>query len=158
MKKEPDKKETPSVKNKLEGGAKELVLFDKEGVRINVRVYKDGWVKVENLNVRKDFDNTIDAWNFLVRNEYTLSREELTFPEKINIGDEAKMKLNGKEYTIKHIYNKDNKWGAYRIYENGKQIMMSDYGAGYKHHGYGFDRSEQAYAGVKRFLKTGKLK
>lgn len=144
--------------NKLEGGEKELELFDKDGGQLNVRVYKDGGVKVEGLNVRKDFDNTTEAWNFLVRNGYTRSEEELEFPKKIDIGTEATVKVNGKEYIVKHQYNKDDKYGKYRVYENGKQIMISDYGAGSKFHGYDFDRSDKAYEGVKRFLKTGKLK
>lgn len=66
--------------------------------------------------------------------------------------------MNGKEYIVKHQYDKDDKYGKYRIYENGKQIMISDYGVGSKFHGYDFDRPDRAYEGVKRFLKTRKLK
>lgn len=79
-------------------------------------------------------------------------------PKKIDIGTEATVKVNGKEYIVKHQCNKDDKYGKYRIYENDKQMMISDYGVGSKFHGYDFDRSDKAYEGVKRFLKTGKLK
>ena len=66
--------------------------------------------------------------------------------------------MNGKEYTVKHQYDKDDKYGKYRIDENGKQIMIPDYGVGAKFHGYDFDRPDRAYESVKRFLKTRKLK
>lgn len=73
----PVKEKRPTTAaNKLEGSEKEQELFDKDGDQLNVRVYKDGGVKVEGLNVRKDFDNITEAWNFLVRNGYTRSEEE----------------------------------------------------------------------------------
>lgn len=128
-------KEKEGEKNKLEGGEKELELFNKDGDQLNIRVYKDGGVKVEGLNVRKDFDNTTEAWNFLVRNGYTTSKKETTpkgnpviKPEKVtpkNVTDQLKVgdhvMYNGKEMILTRI-SKDGR------FQNGIEMKFAKEG------------------------------
>lgn len=128
-------KEKEGEKNKLEGGEKELELFNKDGDQLNIRVYKDGGVKVEGLNVRKDFDNTTEAWNFLVRNGYTTSKKETTpkgnrfiKPEKVtpkNVTDQLKVGdhviYNGKEMILTRI-SKDGR------FQNGIEMKFVNEG------------------------------
>lgn len=128
-------KEKEGEKNKLEGGEKELELFNKDGDQLNIRVYKDGGVKVEGLNVRKDFDSKTEAWNFLVRNGYTTSKKETTpkgnpviKPEKItpkNITDQLKVgdhvMYNGKEMILTRI-SKDGR------FQNGIEMKFAKEG------------------------------
>ena len=97
--KEKTSEKDESKGNKLDGGAKELELFNKDGDQLNVRVYKDGGVKVEGMNVREDFDNTTQAWNFLLKHGYTQSekrsdKNEGKFEDKG--GGKFELKIPGK--------------------------------------------------------------
>ena len=80
------------------------------------------------------------------------------FPQKIAANTSAKVKIDDKEYTIQHQYDKDEEYGRYRILQNNKQIEIIDYGTGAKFHGYDFDNSAKAYEGLKKYLTTGKKK
>ena len=62
------------------------------------------------------------------------------------------IKKNGKEFTIKHLYDEDDKYGKFIVKENGKQVKVVDYGEGHKFHGYNFDKERKAYAKIKEFL------
>lgn len=44
-----------------------MSLKTEDGEIINVRVYDDGWVKLENINMRKDFTDLSTAKNFIER-------------------------------------------------------------------------------------------
>ena len=40
-------------------------LKTKDGEELTFRVYFDGWVKIEGLNMRKDFSNVNDAFKYI---------------------------------------------------------------------------------------------
>jgi hypothetical protein len=40
-------------------------LKTKDNEELTFRVYSDGWVKIEGLNMREDFENTTDALNYI---------------------------------------------------------------------------------------------
>ena len=40
-------------------------LKTKDGEELTFRVYSDGWVKIEGFNMRKDFANVNEAFNYV---------------------------------------------------------------------------------------------
>lgn len=40
-------------------------LKTKDGEELTFRVYSDGWVKIEGLNMREDFNNINDAFKYI---------------------------------------------------------------------------------------------
>jgi hypothetical protein len=38
-----------------------------DGEVLNVRVYNDGWVKIEGVNMRRDFENEQSALNYITK-------------------------------------------------------------------------------------------
>lgn len=73
-------------------------------------------------------------------------------PDKLGADQSVTIKKNGKEFTIKHLYDEDDKYGKFIVKENGKQVKVVDYGEGHKFHGYNFDKERKAYAKIKEFL------
>lgn len=49
--------------NKLQNT--EGVLTSPDGEKINYRIYSDGWVKLEGLNMRKDFNSKDEALRYI---------------------------------------------------------------------------------------------
>lgn len=64
--------------SKIPSGEFEGDFYNSKGDKMFVRVYKDGVVKVEDSNVRKDFENKDQAWKFLSSRGYSNTEKENT--------------------------------------------------------------------------------
>lgn len=123
QKKEAEKKESlkNSEENVLGDGSKEkeLSLKNEDGDSMFIRVYKDGAVRVEDVNLRKDFKNTEEAWNWLKKEGYTNSEtggketsEETEVYTRIKFDDVPNSgKINLKKYLSEKVRKGvDEKW------------------------------------------------
>lgn len=119
----PEKKESlkNSEENVLGDGSKEkeLSLKNEDGDSMFIRVYKDGAVRVEDVNLRKDFKNTEEAWNWLKKEGYTNSEtggketsEETEVYTRIKFDDVPNSgKINLKKYLSEKVRKGvDEKW------------------------------------------------
>lgn len=110
-----------SEENVLGDGSKEkeLSLKNEDGDSMFIRVYKDGAVRVEDVNLRKDFKNTEEAWNWLKKEGYTNSEtggketsEETEVYTRITFDDVPNSgKINLKKYLSEKVRKGvDEKW------------------------------------------------
>lgn len=110
-----------SEENVLGDGSKEkeLSLKNEDGDSMFIRVYKDGAVRVEDVNLRKDFKNTEEAWNWLKKEGYTNSEtggketsEETEVYTRIKFDDVPNSgKINLKKYLSEKVRKGvDEKW------------------------------------------------
>jgi hypothetical protein len=110
------KKEEKKINNKFSGKEQELDLYNDKGDKMSIRVYKDGWVKVENVNTHKDFKNADNAWEWLKKEGYTKSKEENDKRIKGYTHD-----INGTKVTVSK-----NRDGSYILEANGKKVKSDD--------------------------------
>lgn len=112
-----------SEENVLGDGSKEkeLSLKNEDGDSMFIRVYKDGAVRVEDVNLRKDFKNTEEAWNWLKKEGYTNSEtggketsEETEVYTRIKFDDVPNSgKINLKKYLSEKVRKGvDEKWSS----------------------------------------------